>query len=320
MDKKMGIAQILEERKRHSEEECKLRLRKMRREIPGFAELETQINRLGAELLTAALELRKPEDLIRQMKDLQAKRRRLLEENGYSERDLKPIPYCEKCNDEGFVNGKSCSCREKLKVDLLYQNSELEDILKRQNFSTFNWKLFRTGTQSGEYLSPRENMENVVHYLKEYWLPGGPGVKKNIYLQGGVGTGKTFLLHCIAKELLDHKHSVLYRTAIGLVEEMVSYSFATFNEKERLQEGYDLLFQVDTLLIDDLGTEYKNEKTREVLFHILNRRLLNDKRTVITSNLGYYDLKDEYDERIYSRISGEYEVLVLSGNDLRQGE
>ncbi len=75
------------------------------------------------------------------------------------------------------------------------------------------------------------------------------------------------------------------------------------------------------LVIDDLGTEqtYKNV-TQEYLFAVLNERLTNGKKTFISTNLSLENLKDKYDNRIFSRLiqqSDDNLITMLESKDKR---
>ena len=78
---------------------------------------------------------------------------------------------------------------------------------------------------------------------------------------------------------------------------------------------------VDLLIIDDLGTESKNNIKLTELFNILNSRLLNQNnkitQTIISTNLSLQDLYNTYEERILSRIIGNYEACYFFGDDIR---
>ena len=78
---------------------------------------------------------------------------------------------------------------------------------------------------------------------------------------------------------------------------------------------------VDLLIIDDLGTETKNSLKVTELFNIINSRLLNQNnvitKTIISTNLSLQDLYNTYEERILSRIIGNYEACYFFGDDIR---
>lgn len=106
---------------------------------------------------------------------------------------------------------------QKAIVDYLYTQSNLKDILDKENFSTCSLSYYSrnhidplTGRSS---LESMETALNVCHnfvdtFSKEF---------HNILLYGDTGVGKTFLSHCIAKELMDSAYSVIYFTAAGLL-------------------------------------------------------------------------------------------------------
>ena len=82
---------------------------------------------------------------------------------------------------------------------------------------------------------------------------------------------------------------------------------------------YENILNVDLLIIDDLGTEGKNGIKLTELFNILNTRLLNNKstKTIISTNLSLQNLFNNYDERIVSRIVGNYNICYFFGDDIR---
>ena len=79
-------------------------------------------------------------------------------------------------------------------------------------------------------------------------------------------------------------------------------------------------FGASLLIIDDLGTECVNNMKFTELFNIINTRLLNQKnitKTIISTNLSLQNLYNTYDERIVSRIVGNYNICYFFGDDIR---
>ena len=70
-------------------------------------------------------------------------------------------------------------------------------------------------------------------------------------------------------------------------------------------------------IIDDLGTELVNSFVSTQLFYLLNERLMRRKSTLISTNLSLATFADTYSERIFSRISSNYTMLKLVGEDIR---
>ena len=83
---------------------------------------------------------------------------------------------------------------------------------------------------------------------------------------------------------------------------------------------YKHILNVDLLIIDDLGTECINNMKFTELFNIINTRLLNQNKitkTIISTNLSLKNLYSNYDERIVSRIIGNYDICYFFGDDIR---
>ena len=90
-----------------------------------------------------------------------------------------------------------------------------------------------------------------------------------------------------------------------------------FNKNNITKKIYDSLSDVDLLIIDDLGTETINSMKLTELFNILNNRLLNQNKTIISTNLNLHNILKNYDERIFSRIIGYYNACKFFGDDIR---
>ena len=144
-------------------------------------------------------------------------------------------------------------------------------------------------------------------------------IKKIYYLQAILVYGKTFMSNCIAKELLKKGKTVLYQTAPVLLESVIDYKM---NKQKNLYDNiYDSILTTDLLIIDDLGTETVNTMKISELFTILNTRILNFNnkvtKTIISTNLSLRNLYSTYDERIVSRIVGNYDICYFFGDDIR---
>ena len=136
----------------------------------------------------------------------------------------------------------------------------------------------------------------------------------NLYFFGDTGIGKTFLSNCIAKELLDLGHSVIYFTAFQLFDIL---SKGVFEKDADAIATHQNIFDCDLLIIDDLGTELSNSFTTSQLFLCLNERILRQKSTIISTNLNMNQVADIYSERVLSRISNSYTIIKLFGDDIR---
>ena len=73
----------------------------------------------------------------------------------------------------------------------------------------------------------------------------------------------------------------------------------------------------DLLIIDDLGTEYKNQFSVSHIYNLINSRLLAHKPVIISTNLNMKELEQHYSNRLVSRLNGEVEKLNFLGKDIR---
>ena len=100
-----------------------------------------------------------------------------------------------------------------------------------------------------------------------------------LFLYGGVGLGKTHILHAIGNAVLQQGLQVLYVSSEEFTNDLVNAirtkTTAAFREKYR---------QVDVLLIDDIQFISGKESTQEEFFHTFNTLHGQDKQIVMTSD------------------------------------
>ena len=137
---------------------------------------------------------------------------------------------------------------------------------------------------------------------------------KNLLFYGDTGVGKTFLSNCVAKELLDQGYSVIYFTAFQLFDIL---SKGVFQKDTDAIAAHQNIFDCDLLIIDDLGTELSNSFTSSQIFLCINERILRQKSTIISTNLNMNQIVEIYSERTLSRISSNYTIMKLFGDDIR---
>lgn len=238
---------------------------------------------------------------------LSRKKERLLLEAGFPADYLEPLYDCADCQDTGFAHGRRCRCFEQKIINLLYSQSNLQKLIATENFSSLSYEYYQ-----GEDLENfRKAVETSLSFIKHF-----SGDCQNLLFFGAVGTGKSFLSGCIAKEILDRGFSVVYFSASALFNLLSKYSFET-GSKEMLYKTYEELYNCDLVIVDDLGTELSNSFTNSQFFAFLNERQLAGKSVIISTNLSLEELKTRYSERIFSRLTGNFTFRKLSGPDIR---
>ncbi len=243
-----------------------------------------------------------------------SERAALLAENGFPDSYFSPAYTCPDCKDTGYVNGQRCHCFEQAAIDMIYTQSNLKDVLQRENFSAFSFDYYsdaeiNPATGLSALATARDAVAKCRHFIDTF-----DDNFSNLYFYGDTGIGKTFLSNCVAKELLDRGHSVIYFTAFQLFDIL---SRGVFRKDADAIAAHQNIFDCDLLIIDDLGTELTNSFTTSQLFLCLNERILRKKSTIISTNLGMGQLADIYSERVLSRISSNYILIKLFGADIR---
>ena len=286
------------------------RRREVFQKIPQLKELESTVASRSvrqARLLldgdTSALASLKEE-----LADLSRQRNALLTAAGFASNYLDPVYECPDCKDTGYIDGRKCHCFKQAIINTVYAQSNIREILKRENFDRFSYSYY-----SDEDISPTTGLSALAtarHAVEEChrFIDAFDNKPQMLFFYGGTGVGKTFLTNCVAKELLDKGYSVIYFTAFQLFDIL---SKGVFEKDADAIAAHQNIFDCDLLVIDDLGTELSNAFTTSQLFLCVNERLLRHKSTIISTNLSLQQIADIYSERTFSRICGDYTMIKL---------
>ena len=118
----------------------------------------------------------------------------------------------------------------------------------------------------------------------------------------------------MAARVISKGYGVIYGSAQNFFNTIESEHFGRGDDK---QYTLNLLKGCDLLILDDIGTEFITQFTMATLHDIINTRILTRRPTIISTNLSIDGLKSKYDERISSRISGNYTRVQFVGSDIR---
>ena len=295
------------------------KLMKRREEIknkyPEILELDTTIQKLCLNLSMAALrgitDQNELNNIKEEITDLRAKKYEMLVSHGYNPDYLNLHYNCPKCKDTGFIGIEKCSCFKSKLIKLYYKDSDLEEAVKTNNFKNFNINLYPNHKLNDERYTPRKNIEDILEYITGEYLPNFKNSNTNLLFYGNSGTGKTFLSWCIAKELLDKGFLVVYKTSDDLLRALKDIKFNNDTDLE------NLLINCDLLIIDDLGSEQITDFSSTELFTLINKKILKNKKMLISKNLSLPLISKRYSERISSRIIGEFKLFKFFAEDIR---
>ncbi|WP_029323352.1 ATP-binding protein [Butyrivibrio sp. AE3004] len=289
--------------------ELSQRIKYVEEHVPGYLALEQETGKRSAAFgrrLLSGEKLDKSE-LHKQLEDISAQKKSLLRKAGLSDDYLEMEYDCPICKDTGYVDNEKCVCFKQKIIERLYAQSNINKLAEEANFSLMSDQYYQ-----GEDL---ERFLGAVKTSKDF-IKNFESLYPNLLFYGTVGTGKSFLSICIAKEILEMGHSVLYFSAASLFSLIQSNSF-DFKKSEELRTLFDDLYNTDLLIIDDLGTEHVTNTSIPQLFTCINERMNRNKSTIITTNFSLDDIKSMYSERVSSRIASSYHLCKLTGKDIR---
>lgn len=307
------VRTMLEERRLEAVRTADARMNEVHRRSPEIAEIDRALATTGMQLFGEATrggpDLAERIARIRAEHDnLRAARADLLASLGLPADYTEPAYACAECRDTGFVSAVMCDCMKRALITEGIRSSGLGALIGRQTFENFSLKYY-----SGDP-TDYERARYALARAKEYADSFGPD-SGNLLLMGPTGLGKTHLSTAIARTVIERGYDVVYETMQNVLSDF---------EYDRFKSGYgettsraERYLACELLILDDLGTEQTNSFVVSSLYHLLNTRLNHGRRTVINTNLGGEELRERYSDRLTSRLLGEYEILLFSGDDIR---
>lgn len=300
------IEKIISDRKTNAEMIADQNLRDALKDKT-IAQLYEECNTLKYEIAKHEFENKDSKPLIEKYNTTRTKLHNAVVEKGINLQSLKPQYTCTLCNDTGFQNSKHCVCFNTLLNTFLLKASGINH--KLPSFDNFDYKIYD--------IENIQKVQDIVKILQDI-VKKYPDVSRKMFnMFGNVGVGKTYITECFVDSAIKNGLYTVYTTAQNLNNDLLAYHLASLDKKNEIIEKY---LKSDILCIDDLGTEniLKNV-TIEYLYMVINERQINNKFTLITSNISPQQIIDTYDERIFSRILDKEKCITVSltGSDLR---
>lgn len=296
-------------RAKNAAEDRKLYLHSMSHEAK---ELDRALSEIGLRIFKAGCEggenvHARIAAIQKEYNDMLSAKKVLLSSLGLPE-DYTDIKYeCPLCVDTGFVDTKMCKCMKRALIMEGFRSSGLGSLIEKQSFDNFSLAYY-----TGEDLERmKRNLATIREYAETFSADSG-----NLLLMGGTGLGKTHLSTAMAKKIIEGGNDVVYESAQNIISDF---------EADRFRHGYDRAeemradkyFDCDLLIIDDLGVEVINSFSLSCLYNLINTRINKGKSCVISTNMNPQIMRSRYDDRITSRLLGEFSVLLFSGTDIR---
>ena len=311
------------QKKISAEYEAEQRKQDIYKRYPKLQDIDDKLTKLAIST-TKSLINNNDKELLKELNEninhLKEEKNRILKSLNIESDYFEPRYECKLCKDTGYITNKDytttmCSCLKQKLYDEQYNKANISN-LDTQNFNNFSDLLYSDKVDENKYrtnISPRENINLIKDICQRFIDNFDDKNQKNLLFTGNTGLGKTFLSNCIANEILQMNKTVLYQTAPIMLDSIIDYRF---NRTDG--DIYKHILNVDLLIIDDLGTESINSMKFTELFNIINSRILsNNTKTLISTNLSVNELLKNYDERIFSRFAGNYNICKFFGDDIR---
>ena len=305
------LAQARDDRQRENREHLALAYEQQ----PRLREIDKQLRMTMAMAARAVFAGGDAEALMNQAKEenleLQREREWIVEEQ-FEPGFLDETPICPICSGTGYVGSTMCDClaelcRQEQKKELTFLSAG------RESFDQFRLDYYSDKPDPRLGFSPRSVMEKTYADCRRYAFGFHPKAG-NLLFSGNTGLGKTFLSACIARAVADQGYSVVYESAGHLFSALEKARFEANDENRRAAAKYT---ECDLLIVDDLGTELPGQFVTAALYSLINDRLLENKPTIISTNLNVDELARRYNPQIASRLRGSYKRVAFVGDDIR---
>jgi DNA replication protein DnaC len=226
--------------------------------------------------------------------------------------DVKLEP-CPNCGGTGWelVEGKgvrACHCKKTARVDLLLAQAKIPTRFKDCTFETYD----------AYCPSLTRALMTTKRFVEEY-----PNVDVGLLFLGSCGVGKTHLAVAALKALIEKGIAGMFYDFRDLLKEIQdSYNPNTHTSELKILAP---VFDTDVLVLDELGASKPTEWVQETMTHIINKRYLDKKVTIFTSNYMDMTIGSAYDEtltervgvRLRSRLKEMCRQILIEGDDYR---
>lgn len=283
--------------------------------LPEYRRLADSLAQTGQKLVSLIMKGGSVSDEIDRLEkenlETQQSMTRLLTQAGYPEDYLEPQYTCPICRDKGTVNGRWCSCFQKLMLDAAAKELNENSPLELSSFDSFRLDYYPDLINPELRVSERAIMQRNLEYCKSYAASFTPK-SEGILMSGATGLGKTHLSLAIAAQVLKKGYSVIY----GSVPELLRIIEREYFGKSD-NDTMSALIGCDLLILDDLGAEMDKQLYSSLLYEVINSRISRGLPMIVSTNYSTADLKKRYQDKICSRLLS-FRLMAFFGNDIRR--
>ena len=187
-----------EQKRVRAEIDLERRKEELYKKVPRLAEIEEELSKYAINVAKQMLNNSKNgvEELNKYVEKLKKERENILLNNKLDDSCLKPKYECKDCKDTGYIINSNytttmCHCLKQKMLDKSYNKSNISN-LDKENFDTFDLKVF-SNTKDVKYnTSPRENMKYIYDKCKDFVKNFDNINTKNLLFTGNIGLRKNF--------------------------------------------------------------------------------------------------------------------------------
>ena len=265
--------------------------------IPRLREIDEEVATLSARKARALISRQEVgiEDLRNDIALLSQERTALLLSSGYPADYLEMSYTCPLCQDTGYVGSQKCACFKKAEIELLYTQSNLKEILEKENFDHFSFDFYSdTITNDSTGLSARETARRAYD-IAQTFVRTFDSSFENLFLYGdtGVGKGQLYVVLGVADAVADlvqaaarkhrkgaakghqtgggHAHGQVYHISLGnaAIKETVRKFFLEILGLGSAGQVGVQHYQL-AVFVSDFGQVFTIGHTRSFLFHAIH--------------------------------------------------
>ncbi|MCL6558854.1 MAG: ATP-binding protein [Firmicutes bacterium] len=206
---------------------------------------------------------------------------------------------CPLCKDKGLIlqndAARVCGCMKARRLENLMRSSNISEEFVYKSFETFSLK----GSDkriAAAFQTARRYSDDLVKRVKS-----GEGLKGSPWLGllGVPGSGKTHLAHAAVKPLFELGVKVLFFNWVSSFKEWMAWHSS--DQKNRVDEIRQEIYNCDLLVLDDLCKECVNETWIREIYGIIDYRYRKGLPMIYTSEY-YAELIEMLSEATASRL------------------
>lgn len=214
--------------------------------------------------------------------------------------------------DKEITDLKSYIIKKEEDTKFIEEIDNLSIKSKLQTFDKINMNLFSNELDKDCSISQLENYSDIISQCKSFCISNEHPFNGLVF-RGDTGTGKTYMCNCIANLMISNGYSVRYYSSVELFQIIND----TIISKTIDRRFYDFIYECDLLIIDNFGTEIKNNFTISHLLNIIEKRESYFKKTIISTTLSLTELIESYGNLVFGKLFDYYAFINFIGKDLR---